>query len=132
MQNDGEGGGVTSLLLNDNPKETLAALGLALNEFVKLNPFMPVSQIVAFLLVALEKDDMSIQNIQDRVCVKKSTASKHLIELGLPRIDGDGHYGLVERRVNPNYAREARFLLTRKGRTLIARILSALEGGAAK
>jgi DNA-binding MarR family transcriptional regulator len=126
-KNDGEGGGVT--LSND--KDNIASLGLALNEFVKLNPFMPVSQIVAFLLVALETD-MSIQNIQERVCIKKSTASKHLIELGLPRIEGDGNFGLVERRVNPSYPREARFVLTRKGRAMIARVLSALERGASE
>lgn len=124
---DGEGGGVTPALANtEDPKNTISALGLALNEFVRINPHMPVAQIVAFLLVAMDSD-LSLQEIQNRTCLKKSTSSKLMIELGTARIEGDKTYGLIERLTSRTSAREARFQLTRSGKAMVGRVLKALE-----
>lgn len=124
------GGGIgmnAPAIIERNPQEKLIALGEALDEFRKLNPMMPVAQIQAFILAALDSD-MSMLDMADRIGVKKSTASRYLLDLGPPRSDDDPAYGLIERGVDPIEPRKARYTLSKRGKVLMRRIVQILEG----
>lgn len=128
----GDGGGMTLAVRNlplkhDTQSMKIIALGRVLDEFRFLNPNMPVAQIQAFLMVALDTGP-SMSDISTATGTKNSTTSRHLLELGPSRLDDDGAFGLVERRVDPQDERRARYLLTRKGKRLVAAVVSILSG----
>lgn len=128
----GEGGGMTLALktLNLAPDErtqAIIALGRILDEFRNLNPNMPVAQIQAFLMVALDCG-LGMSEISDKTGIKNSTTSRYLIELGASRLAGDGALGLVDRGVDPTNTRKASYTLTRKGKRVVEAVLAILAG----
>lgn len=110
---------------DDKRRKVLAAFGKALDEFRRVNPSMPVAQIQAFLLAAIS-DELSMSEIAQRTGTKVSTTSRYLIDLGLPRHGEDTAYGLIERSIDPMEPRRARYLMSRKGKALINRLVSTL------
>lgn len=130
-KHNGEGGGVTPVaLMKSSPRtdrtSAIIAIGRILDEFRRLNPNMPVAQIQAFLLVALD-DGHGMTEIAGKVDVKPSTASRYLLDMGIPRADDDGAYGLIERGIDPQNTRKARYTLTKKGQRLVQAITAVLE-----
>lgn len=106
--------------------QAIIALGRILDEFRRLNPNMPVAQIQAFLMVALDRG-LGMTDISDNTGTKNSTASRYLLELGSSRLDGDGAFGLIERRVDPSDERRAPYRLTRKGKRVVEAINTILR-----
>jgi DNA-binding MarR family transcriptional regulator len=103
----------------------LLNLGKVLDEFRSVSPNMPVSQIMAFLMVALDVG-LGMSEVSDVIRVKNSTASRYLLELGPERLPGDGALGLIERGVDPQNTRKARYSLSRKGKRLIDDVVAEL------
>lgn len=125
-----KGGGMNHASLTVVPSErtqAIIALGRILDEFRKINANMPVAQIQALLMVALDAG-LGMSEISEHTGIKNSTTSRYLIELGARRLDGDGALGLVERGVDPMNTRKARYTLTAKGRRLVDAVLSILAG----
>jgi DNA-binding MarR family transcriptional regulator len=104
----------------------IVALGRVLDEFRKLNPSMPVSQIQALLLVALDLP-MGMGDYAERTGVKPSTASRYLLDLGPPRHPDDSAFGLIDRGVDPQEPRRARYTLSKRGKQLVKQILNMME-----
>jgi DNA-binding MarR family transcriptional regulator len=126
MADIGEGGGVKApALVNKRTDRSAAiiAVGRILDEFRRLNPNMPVAQIQAFLLVALDEGD-GMTEIADKVDVKPSTASRYLIDLGSSAQDT---YGLINRGFDSTNVRKARYHLTDKGKRLVKAISAILR-----
>lgn len=126
---DGAGGMTLALktldLSPDQRTNAIIALGRTLDEFRKLNPNMPVAQIQAFLMVALDMG-LGMTEISDKTGIKNSTTSRYLLEMGPSRLEGDGAFGLVERGVDPQNTRKARYTLTRKGEKLLRAVVDIL------
>lgn len=107
-------------------EDLILAFGMVLEEFRELNPNMPVAQIQAFLMVALDIG-LGMTEISEAIDIKNSTASRYLLEMGPRRIDGDGSFGLVDRGVDPQNTRKARYTLSRKGKRLIEAVVDHLK-----
>lgn len=112
----------------DRDRRNLKLLKLKklLDEFRKLDPTMPIAQVQSFLLAAQE-NNMSVSEMAERTGIKVSTSSRYLIQLGPKRHDEDPAYGLLERGVDPMEPRRARYTLSRRGKGLVARVLSILD-----
>lgn len=106
-------------------RQILVAFGKCLDEFRRINPTMPVAQMQAFLLAVIT-DELSMSEIAQKTGMKVSTTSRYLIDLGLPRHDADTAYGLIERSIDPMEPRRARYLMTRKSKALINRLVTTL------
>lgn len=103
----------------------IIALGKALDEFRKINPLMPVAEIQAFLMVALEHGH-GMTEISDRIGMRQTTTSRWLIEMGDNRLEGDGALGLIQRTPVPTNLRRNNYSLTAKGKRMVVKILNAL------
>lgn len=106
----------------DERTQAIIALGRILDEFRKINPNMPVAQIQALLMVALDAG-LGMSEISTITGIKNSTTSRYLIELGAPRLADDGALGLIDRGVDPTNTRKARYSLTRKGKRVVEAVL---------
>lgn len=110
---------------DDKRRQVLIAFGKCLEEFRKLNPTMPVAQIQVFLLSVIA-DELSMSEIAQKTGMKVSTTSRYLIDLGIPRTGEDMAYGLLERSIDPMEPRRARYLMTRKSKALVNRLVTTL------
>lgn len=119
---------VSSHELSEQRKRFLILGGKILDEFRKLNPTMPVAQIQAFLLVALDSG-RGMTELSEELSVKPSTASRYLLDLGERRLPDEKTYGLVERGVDKFDPRKANYRLTRKGKKLVDDILRIIANG---
>lgn len=109
---------------DEHSKELLAKLGNALEEFRKAFPGQcPVSLIQTFLLVALN-EGTTMKDITDRGEMKKSTASRALLDLAGYSDEG---VKLIERRTHPTDLRALQYTLGPKGKRLIAKVVDILE-----
>lgn len=131
MATERKGGGMTLALRKldieiDPHAAKIIALGRVLDEFRKRDLNMPVAQIQAFLMVALDAG-LGMTEIANTTGTKESTTSRYLLEMGPPRLQGDSNLALVERSTDPMDTRRARYKLTRKGRQLADAICKALE-----
>lgn len=127
------GGGVLMAIVKSDEEEKrrrkFMAFGKALDEFRRLNPSMPVSQVQAFLMVVVDEGDMSMTEFANRTGLKVSTTSRYLLDLGTPRHEEDTAYDLIVRGVDPLEPRRASYSLSRKGKALANRIASILDEG---
>lgn len=105
---------------------SLVAISKALEEFRLLSPTMPVAQIQAFILVAID-ERLGMSDVADMTGVKPSTASRYLLDLGIARTALDNSFGLLDRGIDPVNTRKARYTLTRRGKALINRLVDALS-----
>jgi DNA-binding MarR family transcriptional regulator len=131
MANQRSGGGMTLALRNldfeiDPQAAKIIAFGRILDEFRKLNLNMPITQIQAFLMVALDTG-MGMTEISEVAGIKPSTASRYLLEMGPPRQSGDDNMELVQRSADPDDIRKVVWVLTPKGRKLVKAICKILE-----
>lgn len=125
------GGGVLMAIVKteeeENRRRKFMAFGKALDEFRRLNPSMPVTQIQAFLMVVVDENDMSMSEFAKRSNLKISTTSRYLLDLGTPRHSEDTAYDLIVRGVDPTEPRRARYSLSRKGKALANRLSDILK-----
>lgn len=117
--------------MNDNhairSRGVLNTVNGALKVFHDLRNTMPVGTVIMFLTVALNEG-----RSQDELCdisgIKRSTASRYLLDLSDKSRAGDG-YGLVRREVDPQELRRNMYSLTPKGRSLINELVQGTKGG---
>jgi DNA-binding MarR family transcriptional regulator len=131
MATQRSGGGMTLALRKldfeiDPQAAKIIVFGRILDEFRKLDLNMPVSQIQAFLMVALDTG-MAMSDISECAGIKLSTTSRYLLEMGPPRQSGDANMELVKRSVDPDDNRKVVWVLTPKGRKLVKAICKILE-----
>jgi DNA-binding MarR family transcriptional regulator len=96
----------------------LRAMLASLNSFRDLSLTMPVGEVIMFLLVSLNEGD-SLTELAEKADMKKSTASRYLLDLSDKTRTGDVGYGLVNRETDPESLRRNMYSLTLKGRKIV-------------
>lgn len=105
----------------------LYCLYLVLDQFKKISPTMPVQQIMAFLLVAMN-EGTSLKELVESSQVKTPTMSRHLIDLGPRNRRMEPGYQLVECRQDPMELRKNQYTLSPRGKYLVNTILEKMNG----
>ena len=98
----------------------------AMTRFRELSPTMPVSEVQMFLMVALN-EGASLTELCELLDMKKSTASRYLLNLSDKTRTGDSGYGLISRESDPNELRRNMYGLTAKGRRMVQRLVDTGE-----
>ena len=109
--------------LHANTRYALRSILEALNTFRDLSPTMPVGEVVMFLTVALNEGDglMELASLTD---MKKSTASRYLLDLSEKTRTGASGYGLLTRDTDPAELRRNMYALSPKGRKIIQQLVT--------
>lgn len=93
----------------------------AMEVFGEVHSAMPVAQVKMFIAVALN-EGLSQTELAEITGLKKSTASRYLLDLSdRTRAGGEG-FGLVQRETDPAELRKNMYALSPKGRTLVKRL----------
>lgn len=116
------------LLMGDNilthNRAVIRAFCDAIGKFRELSPTMPVGEVQMFLLVALHEGS-SLTDLAEYADMKKSTASRYLLDLSDKTRSGAPGFALITRESDPGELRKNMYALTDKGK----RILSSLVSG---
>lgn len=102
---------------------TLRAFCEAITKFRDLSPTMPVGEVLMFLLVALN-EGASLTELAEHADMKKSTASRYLLDLSDKTRAGDAGYGLITRDADPDELRRNMYALTTKGRKIVESLVA--------
>lgn len=105
-------------------RKMLRAFCEALVQFRNLSSTMPVGEAYMFLLVALN-EGASLTDLAVEADMKKSTASRYLLDLSDKQRTGAAGFGLVVRESDPNELRKNMYALTPKGRKIVAALVNA-------
>lgn len=112
---------------NDNAamlkRANLRRISDVITRFRNLSPTMPVAEVQMFLAVALN-EGASLTDLSALLDMKKSTASRYLLNLSDKTRTGSEGYGLVTREADPSELRRNMYGLTAKGRKIIDSLLS--------
>lgn len=108
-------------------RRQLRAIYEAINSFRDLSHTMPVGEVAMFLLVALNEGG-SLTDLAETADMKKSTASRYLLDLSDKTRAGGPGYGLINRETDPDELRRNMYSLSPKGRKLIQQLTQAIEG----
>lgn len=92
-----------------------------LHTFRDLSLTMPVGEVLMFLTVALN-EGASLTELAALADVRKSTASRYLLDLSDKTRSGSKGHGLVNREQDPAELRRNMYSLTAKGRKVIAQL----------
>jgi DNA-binding MarR family transcriptional regulator len=102
-----------------------------LGQFRELSPTMPVAEVQMFLMVALHEGS-SLGDLSELMDMRKSTASRYLLDLSdKTRAGGEG-YGLIVRENDPHELRRNMYSLSAKGRHLVNNLAAAAAGAASR
>jgi len=93
-----------------------------LKTFTDLNQTIPVGAVLMFLTVALN-EGLSQGELVDKSGIKKSTASRYLLDLSDKTRTGDQGYGLVKGEIDPDELRRKMYSLSPKGRKIIQKLI---------
>lgn len=104
-------------------RKMLRSLYEAIRRMRDLSATMPVSQLQMFLLVSLN-EGASLGELAEAADMKKSTASRYLLDLSDKTRAGDAGYGLITRDADPQELRRNMYALTPKGRGLLNDMIS--------
>lgn len=117
---------MVGILMEDEDRQALQRLYAALDEVKGISLHMPVGQLMAFLVVALNegKPMKDLAKIADS---NISTMSRQLIDLGQRNRRMEPGYMLIEQRQNPMNLRENQYSVTLKGNHLLKGILKHLK-----
>lgn len=117
---------MVGMLMEDEDRQALQRLYAALDEVKGISLHMPVGQLMAFLVVALNegKPMKDLAKIADS---NISTMSRQLIDLGQRNRRMEPGYMLIEQRQNPMNLRENQYSVTLKGNHLLKGILKHLK-----
>lgn len=102
--------------------------GRARDLLVALTPVqqMPVNKLMTLLTVAL-KEGLTVDDYAKRAGISPTTMSRHLLDLGDIDRNGKPGLGLVDGRTNVTNQRERVYVLTIKGRSLLAKVVEAIR-----
>jgi DNA-binding MarR family transcriptional regulator len=111
----------------------LRSMADGMNEFREISVTMPVGEVIMFLHVALN-EGASLTELTEKLDMKKSTASRYLLDLSSKTRTGVEGHGLVIREQDPAELRRNMYTLSPKGRTLIRNLVNrqlkfATKGG---
>lgn len=98
--------------------KALRSLYDAITKMRQLSPTMPVAQLQMFLLVALN-EGASLTELSEKADMRKSTASRYLLDLSDKTRTGGEGYDLVTREADPEELRKNMYALTAKGLRLL-------------
>lgn len=117
---------MVGILMEDEDRQALQRLYAALDEVKGISIHMPVGQLMAFIVVALNegKPMKELAKIADS---NISTMSRQLIDLGQRNRRMEPGYMLIEQRQNPMNLRENQYSVTLKGNHLLKGILKHLK-----
>lgn len=117
---------MVGILMEDEDRQALQRLYAALDEVKGISIHMPVGQLMAFIVVALNegKPMKELAKIADS---NISTMSRQLIDLGSRNRRMEPGYMLIEQRQNPMNLRENQYSVTLKGNHLLKGILKHLK-----
>jgi DNA-binding MarR family transcriptional regulator len=96
----------------------------AIVQFRELSSTMPVGEVQMFLTVALN-EGMSLTELAEKADMKKSTASRYLLDLSDKTRAGGAGYGLITREADPEELRRNMYALSPKGRKIVQRLVAA-------
>lgn len=111
-----------SFLLHGRPR--LRAICEAMTHFRDLSPTMPVGEVLMFLLVSLN-EGASLTDLAELADMKKSTASRYLLDLSDKTRAGDAGLGLITRDADPSELRKNMYALTSRGTEILRKLLTA-------
>ena len=112
--------------LSDELRQAAKALRLALEPFVALNPNIPASYIVSFLLVS-EKEGRPVGEYAVELDMYKAVMTRHLLDLGERDRHGGEGLNLVEQHRDKVDLRVNRTFISEKGAALLAKVRRAWE-----
>jgi DNA-binding MarR family transcriptional regulator len=87
---------------------------------------IPVSQVCAFIRVALEEGE-NVNHYTAKIGSAQSVVSRHLLDLADALRNGEPGLGLITRRLAPTSARDVQYFLTAKGKHWLARIIDIMR-----
>lgn len=105
-------------------RTVLRAFCDAVGKFRELSATMPVGEVQMFLLVALY-EGASLTELAEYADMKKSTASRYLLDLSDKTRAGGSGYGLITREVDPAELRKNMYALTPKGQNIVSRLVGS-------
>lgn len=95
----------------------------AMKALREVSPTIPVTEVQLFVTVALN-EGLSQTELCELTDLKKSTASRYLLDLSDKTRAGTEGFGLISRSADPQELRRNMYSLTPKGRVLIKRIIN--------
>jgi DNA-binding MarR family transcriptional regulator len=95
---------------------------LSMDAFRGIGPTMPMQQVYAFLLVAME-EGRGVQEYAERAGVTQPVMTRILHALGRHRQKGAPGYGLVHQATDTRDLRKRQTFLTAKGEALVRQIV---------
>ena len=112
--------------MEDEDRQALQRLYAALDEVKGISIHMPVGQLMAFLVVAMN-EGKAMKDLVKIADSNVSTMSRQLIDLGQRNRRMEPGYMLIEQRQNPMNLRENQYSVTLKGNHLLKGILKHLK-----
>lgn len=112
--------------MEDEDRQALQRLYAALDEVKGISIHMPVGQLMAFLVVAMN-EGKAMKDLVKIADSNVSTMSRQLIDLGQRNRRMEPGYMLIEQRQNPMNLRENQYSVTLKGAHLLKAILKHLK-----
>lgn len=112
--------------MEDEDRQALQRLYAALDEVKGISIHMPIGQLMAFLIVALN-EGKPMKDLAKLADSNISTMSRQLIDLGQRNRRMEPGYMLIEQRQNPMNLRENQYSVTLKGNHLLKGILKHLK-----
>jgi DNA-binding MarR family transcriptional regulator len=107
-------------------RRNLRAFYEAIKRMRLLSATMPMAELQMFLLVALN-EGLSLGELAEAADMKKSTASRYLLDLSDKTRTGDAGYALITRDSDPKELRRNMYALTPKGRSLLKDMISSKD-----
>lgn len=95
----------------------------AMEDFREVSATMPVTQVQMFLTVALN-EGLSLTELSEITDLKKSTASRYLLDLSDRTRAGGPGFGLISRETDPEELRRNMYALSPTGRSLVKKLVS--------
>lgn len=87
---------------------------------------LPVPLVQTFLTAA-RHEGKTVNELVELTNANRSTVSRHLLDLSENLRNGDPGYGLLNRVRNPNDLRSVVFVLSGKGKTVMAQLRDVME-----
>ena len=104
-------------------RRAIRSLAEAIKRLRYLSPTMPVAEVQMFLVVALNEGS-SLGELAELADMKKSSASRYLLDLSDKTRAGGQGYGLVVREADPADLRKNQYALSQKGQLLLAELIN--------
>jgi DNA-binding MarR family transcriptional regulator len=102
---------------------SIRSLAEAIKRLRYLSPTMPVAEVHMFLVVSLNEGS-SLGELAEIAEMKKSSASRYLLDLSDKTRAGGQGYGIVVREADPAELRKNQYSLSLKGKQLIAELIN--------